>query len=329
MLKLEYTALFFSIIGLIIGITIFQIVIPLLRRFKFGQSIRKEGPTRHYGKSGTPTMGGIVIVVISIILFITYLIRIKKDIVIWQNVLLIIIPFIGFAIIGFVDDFLIIVKKNNLGLPASIKFLLQIIISSISYYLILTIRKDNMLNFFGIKIDIGFLYGILIIIGFAGVSNATNLTDGLDGLLAGCSIISICGIYLIARFKGNELVMYFSLSLMVATLCFAIFNFPKASIFMGDVGSLAIGAAIFAMLIALRMEILFIFFGIIYICETISVILQVWFFKKTKGKRLFKMTPIHHHFELLGLKEEQIDVVFWGISLIFTMIGVILGVMVF
>lgn len=320
----------FSLFGLVIGIMLFKIMIPLLHQFKFGQSIRKEGPTRHLQKKGTPTMGGIIIVVITLLLFSCYLMgKNEKNLALWLSSMLLVIPFIGFAIIGFIDDVLIIVKKDNNGLSPRVKFLLQIVISGITYYLILVLRQNNYLNFFGSPIDIAFLYGIIIIIGFAGSTNATNLTDGLDGLLAGCSAITITGIMIIAIIKNNEIVMYFGLSLLIAIICFAIFNFPRASIFMGDVGSLAIGGAIFSMLIVLHMELLFLFFGFIYLIETISVILQVWFFKKTKGERLFKMTPVHHHFELMGLKEEQIDVSFWLITFIFTIIGVVLGVKVF
>lgn len=314
----------FSIAGLFIGVLAFSVIIPLLRLFKAGQSIRKEGPSRHLSKSGTPTMGGIVIVLIALLLFITILL-INHENLFSTEILLLILPVLGFALIGFFDDYLIIVRKNNSGLSPTLKFLFQLIISTITYILILTLNKENNLNFFGSNINIAFLYGIIIVIGYSGVTNATNLTDGIDGLLTGCSIITISGICILAIFQDNPLVIMFSISLLVALLAFSFFNFPKASIFMGDVGSLAIGAAIFSMLILMRAEILFIFFGFIYFVETISVMLQVWFFKRTKGKRIFLMTPLHHHFELLGLKEEQIDVLFWLITFIFTLIGVILG----
>lgn len=330
MLKPYHQIIIFSIFGLIIGILLFKIMIPLLHQFKFGQSIRKEGPTRHFEKKGTPTMGGIVIVIITLVLFTCYLMgKNEKNATIWLSSILLIIPFLGFSLIGFVDDFLIIVKKNNNGLSPRFKFLFQIIISGLTYYLVLILRNNNYLNFFGTPIDIAFLYGIVIIVGFAGATNATNLTDGLDGLLAGCSMITITGILIISIIKNNEIVTYFSLSILIAITCFSFFNLPKASIFMGDVGSLAIGGAIFSMLIVLHMELLFLFFGFIYLIETISVILQVWFFKKTKGERLFRMTPVHHHFELMGLKEEEIDIIFWLITFIFTIIGIVLGVKVF
>lgn len=319
-----------SIGGLIIGMILFQLTIPLLHYFKFGQSIRKEGPTRHLTKKGTPTMGGLVIVIITLLLFSLYLICIKeKNQSVWLNSLLLLIPFVCFSIIGFIDDFLIIIKKTNQGLPAIVKFLLQLVVSGISYYLIMTIRDHNALNFFGYPLDLRFLYGVIIVIGFSGITNATNLTDGLDGLLSGCAILSFLGVLVVSVWKENTIVTYFCLSIIIALIAFSMFNFPKAKIFMGDVGSLAIGAALFASLIALNMELLFFFFGFIYFIETISVILQVWFFKKTKGNRLFKMTPLHHHFELLGLKEEEIDVIFWIITFIFTIIGIILGVKVF
>lgn len=328
MLKEVLPYIIFSILGLLIGIIVFTVVVPLLRLFKAGQSIRKEGPAKHLSKSGTPTMGGIVIVIITMLLFISSLLIYNKDIF-NVDIFLLIIPVLGFALIGFLDDFLIIVKKNNAGLSPTLKFILQLIISVITYILLLGIKKNSDLNFFGTKINIAFLYGIIIVIGYSGVTNATNLTDGLDGLLTGCSIITISGILIMAIYQNNQLVIYFALSLITALIAFAFFNFPKATIFMGDVGSLAIGAAIFSMLILLNAEILFIFFGFIYFVETVSVMLQVWFFKRTKGDRIFLMTPLHHHFELLGLKEEEIDVVFWLVTFIFTVIGVLLGVRVF
>lgn len=328
MLKEVLPYVFFSIGALLIGITVFTVVVPLLRLFKAGQSIRKEGPAKHLSKSGTPTMGGIVIIIITMLLFISSLLIYNKD-VFNVDILLLVIPTLGFALIGFLDDFLIIIKKNNAGLSPTLKFILQLIISIVTYILLLSIKKNNNLNFFGTEINIAFLYGIIIVIGYSGVTNATNLTDGLDGLLTGCSIITISGILIMAIYQSNQLVIYFALSIIIALIAFAFFNFPKAAIFMGDVGSLAIGAAIFSMLILLNAEILFIFFGFIYFVETVSVILQVWFFKRTKGERIFLMTPLHHHFELLGLKEEEIDVVFWLVTFIFTVIGVILGVRVF
>ena len=303
------------IIGVLYGIVLFKVLIPLLTRFKFGQSIRSEGPQSHLNKKGTPTMGGLVIILITIFLNVT--------------LILLIIPFVSFGVIGFIDDYLIIVKKTNDGLKPHIKFLLQLLISAVCYYLTIQTRGTNEINFFGERIDLKFFYGIFIILSFTGFTNATNLTDGLDGLLGGTSAIITTGITVLAFINKNYYVMYFGLSLLTGIFAFLIFNLPKARIFMGDTGSLAIGAALFSMLLCLNMDVLIFIFGIIYLIETISVMLQVWFFKKTSGERLFKMSPFHHHLELSGLKDFQIDVIFWIITLICTIFACILGVRVF
>lgn len=318
------------IIGVLYGIVLFEVMIPLFRRFKYGQSIRLEGPRSHQNKKGTPTMGGVAIIMITIVIFSTLvLFNYKENHLNFMKIFLIMVPFLAFGIIGFIDDYLIIYRKNNDGLSPSIKFFFQIIVSVICYYLLLSTKKSNFLNFFGSEIDLKFFYGIFIVITFAGITNATNLTDGIDGLLGGSSLIIITGITILAGLFHQYETVYFGISLIIALLAFLIFNLPKASIFMGDVGSLAIGAALFAMLLNLNMEILVFIFGIVYVMETLSVILQVWFFKKTKGNRLFKMTPIHHHLELMGLKDVQIDLLFWFITFIFTIFACALGVRVF
>lgn len=324
-----YSFLAIGLIGLLNIIMLFKVLIPFFMRLKFGQSIRKEGPRSHCVKKGTPTMGGIVIIIGTIFLSLTlYLFNYEPSLNILE-LLILYIPFLAFGIIGFIDDYLIIVKKNNDGLKPMIKFALQLIVSVICYYLIIEIRKSNDINFFGYDIDLKFFYGIFIVLCFTGFSNATNLTDGLDGLLGGSSIIILTAILLLAIYDGNKTVIYFSLSMIISIFAFLVFNLPKASIFMGDTGSLAIGAAIFSMLMMLNRDLLVFVFGAIFLIETISVMLQVWFFKKTSGQRLFRMTPFHHHLELSGLNDVKIDLVFWIITLITSLIGYALGVLVF
>lgn len=325
-----FSTIVIILIGILYGIVFFDVMIPLLQRFKYGQAIRKEGPRSHLTKSGTPTMGGIVMIIITIMLSVTLIIfNLKKEFNILFKLLVVIIPIIGFGLIGFLDDYLIILKKNNEGLSPSIKFLLQLMISAISYYLILKIRGNNLLNFFGVNIDLKFLYGIFIIISYTGFTNGANLTDGIDGLLGGTSLIALVGISYIAFVKKDMFVFYFAISLIIAIISFLIFNLPKAKIFMGDTGSLMIGAVIFALLLLLNMDILIFFFGFTFLIESISVILQVWFFKKTKGNRLFKMSPIHHHLELIGLKDYKVDIIIWTLTFVFVLFGTILGVLVF
>lgn len=319
-----------GIIGILFGTTLFQVMIPLLYRLKFGQSIREEGPVRHFSKKGTPTMGGLVILIQTIFLFTTFLLINRQQLSYdYQIILLFLMVFIGFGIIGFWDDFLIVVKKNNHGLSARLKFILQLIISALAYIMVIESRGGSWINFFGTPLKLSFAYGLFIVIGFTGCSNATNLTDGIDGLLGGTSIISFTGIMVLAFFQQNSVVFFLSLSIIIALFTFLIFNLPKAHIFMGDTGSLAIGGILFAMLIALNQEVLIFFFGFVYFVETISVMLQVWFFKRTKGERIFKMTPLHHHFELMGWKESSIDLFFWFIQAGMTILGIWLGVKLF
>lgn len=325
-----YSLIALCVIGILFGITLFQVMIPLLYRLKFGQSIREEGPVRHLSKKGTPTMGGIVIVIQTLFLFITFLLINGHQ---WQDeyqmILLFLMVLIGFGIIGFWDDFLIVVKKNNHGLSAKLKFLLQLLMSILAYIVVIESRGGSWINFFGTPLKLSFAYGLLIVLGFTGCSNATNLTDGIDGLLGGSSIISFTGILVLALHQQNKTVFFLTLSIIIALFSFLLFNLPKAHIFMGDTGSLAIGGILFAMLIALNQEVLVFFFGFIYLVETISVMLQVWFFKRTKGDRIFKMTPLHHHFELMGWKESSIDLFFWLVQTIMTVIGIWLGVKLF
>ena len=316
-----------SIILLAFNFIIFIFLIPYLKKIKFGQSIRKEGPRNHYSKSGTPTMGGIGIIInclINLTIFCSILKRNKVlifDKVKINEILILILPFILFGIIGFIDDYLIVIKKNNKGLSAKMKFILQMFIGTIVYIFYLNMGFDNVINFFGIKIDLLFFYGFIVIFMYVGFSNATNLTDGLDGLLTGCSIIALISCLIISLFFNNNLVFIFCLALILSLISYLFFNLPKASIFMGDVGSLSIGAAIVSIMIVLRIELIIIFIGFIFIIETLSVILQVWFFKKTKGERLFKMTPLHHHFELNGFNEWEINLIFWFIEIIACLIG--------
>ncbi len=325
-----YEILIILFVGIVFGISLFEVLIPYFRKIKFGQSIRGEGPKSHVVKNGTPTMGGVANLICTLVLWFIFLIfNFKAKISCFSEVILIFVSFIGFSLIGFLDDYLIVIKKNNIGLLPKYKFILQLIISIICYVLILNIKKSSEINFFGTKIDLKFLYGIFLLITYTGFSNATNLTDGLDGLLSGSFVIILTGIGVVAFINDKYSVLYFVLSILISLISFLIFNLPKASIFMGDTGSLAIGGVLVSLLVLMGLDILIFIFGILYLIETITVILQVWFFKKTKGKRLFKMTPIHHHFELLGFKDYQINILFWFITLFFTIIGVYLGVKIF
>jgi phospho-N-acetylmuramoyl-pentapeptide-transferase len=301
-----------------------------LQKLKYSQNIRSAGPKSHYKKAGTPTIGGLIILINMLIYFSFLTVELKKVYHLNFNVLLLmLIPVLLYGIIGLIDDLLIIIKNNNDGIKPTLKFILQLIIAAFCYFFYLTIYNSNDINFFGTIVDIKFFYGILIIFLLVGVTNATNLTDGIDGLLGCCSIISFVSLGVVGIYKNELSVVILSFSFAVAILSFLLFNLPTAKIFMGNVGSLLIGAALVMECIILKIEILLIFFGFVYFVETLSVILQVWYFKKTKGQRLIKMSPLHHHLELSGFKEIEIDITFALIQFVMSVMGIWFAVVLF
>ena len=318
------------ILFLIFGILLFYISLPILQKLKYSQNIRSAGPKSHYKKAGTPTMGGLIILINMLIYFSFLTVELKKVYHLNFNVLLLmLIPVLLYGMIGLIDDLLIIIKNNNDGVKPTLKFILQLIIAAFCYFFYLTIYNSNDINFFGTIVDIKFFYGILIIFLLVGVTNATNLTDGIDGLLGCCSIISFVSLGVVGIYKNELSVVILSFSFAVAILSFLLFNLPTAKIFMGNVGSLLIGAALVMECIILKIEILLIFFGFVYFVETLSVILQVWYFKKTKGQRLIKMSPLHHHLELSGFKEIEIDITFALIQFVMSVMGIWFAVVLF
>lgn len=318
------------IVGYLLLVTFFIIMnyylfLPYLKKLKFGQSIRQEGPRSHLKKSGTPTMGGIVIFVSFVLVFISLLFLTKNSNGINYNYLILIfIPLTGYFTIGFIDDFLIIWKRKNQGLKAITKFIFQLIIALSFYIVLVFLDYDTHLYFLNFKVDLIFLYGLFIILIFISTTNATNLTDGVDGLLTISTIPLLVGFVIIGFFKNNQLVVFLSISLLISLLAFLFFNFPKAKIFMGDTGSLFIGALICLITILLKIELYLPIMGLVYVIEVVTVILQVGYFKLTKGKRLFKMTPFHHHLELSGYSDLKIDLIFFLISTICVIISLIL-----
>lgn len=300
-------------------------LIKYLHELKFGQAIREEGPQSHMHKKGTPTMGGISFI-ISII--ISLVIAMFLDSENMKYYFLFVYTTISFSIIGYIDDMLIVVKKKNDGLAPRKKLMLQILFSVIFYILVTFIYKD--INYIYIpvldyKLNISYLYLIFIVFWQTGFSNAVNLTDGLDGLATSVTIITTTTFALLAYKENNFPVFVFCLVLVGALIGFLLFNKNPAKIFMGDTGSLALGGILAAISIILHKEIAFIFIGLVYILETLSVIIQVAYFKKT-GKRIFKMSPLHHHFELSGYGEVKTVYLFVIIALISSGIGYFLGV---
>ena len=300
-------------------------LIKYLHELKFGQAIREEGPQSHMHKKGTPTMGGISFI-ISII--ISLVIAMFLDSENMKYYFLFVYTTISFSIIGYIDDMLIVVKKKNDGLAPRKKLMLQILFSVIFYILVTFIYKD--INYIHIpvldyKLNISYLYLIFIVFWQTGFSNAVNLTDGLDGLATSVTIITTTTFALLAYKENNFPVLVFCLTIVGALLGFLLFNRNPAKIFMGDTGSLALGGILAAISVILHKEIAFLFIGLVYILETLSVIIQVAYFKKT-GKRIFKMSPLHHHFELSGYGEVKTVYIFVAIAVISSAIGYFIGV---
>lgn len=300
-------------------------LIKYLHVLKFGQAIREEGPQSHMHKKGTPTMGGISFIIAIVISLIVAMFLDSSNI---QYYILFIYTTISFSIIGYIDDMLIVVKKKNDGLAPRKKLMLQIIFSVIFYILVTFIYKDvNYIHIpvFDYNLNISYFYIIFLVFWQTGFSNAVNLTDGLDGLATSVTIITTSTFALLAYKENNFPVLVFCLTIVGALVGFLLFNRNPAKIFMGDTGSLALGGILAAISVILHKEVVFLFIGLVYILETLSVIIQVAYFKKT-GKRIFKMSPLHHHFELSGYGEVKTVYIFVIIAVISSAIGYFVGV---
>ena len=308
-------------VSFIVSVVIAPVLIPMLRRLKFGQSIREEGPQSHMKKAGTPTMGGIIFL-ISIILT-TIVVGNLYDIFTTQSVVMILV-LVGFGIIGFLDDGIKVIFKRNLGLTSLQKLIGQIIISIAAFLLLRLGGFDTAVSipFTDWSVDLGILYVAFLIFWLVGFSNAVNLTDGLDGLVSGTASIAFTAFGVIALFNGQADVALFTFAVTGALLGFLIFNANPAKVFMGDTGSLALGGALALVSVIVKEELLLLLIGLVFVIETLSVILQVGSFK-LRGKRIFKMSPIHHHFELSGWSERKVVGVFWSTALVVALIAVI------
>lgn len=312
--------------ALVLTAILIPVLIPLLKRMKFGQSIREEGPKSHLIKTGTPTMGGLSFITVTILLSVTGLFFVDD---IYKMLVLIIVT-LGFALIGFIDDYIIVVKKDNAGLSSKQKFLAQIAVAVIIYIImsnwIPDIEAGIQIPGTDFFIPLGIFFVVWIVFWLVGFSNAVNLTDGLDGLSTGTSIIAFGSFLVISLITGEMEIALFLFILIGSLIGFLIFNKYPAKLFMGDTGSLALGGIIATVSILLNSSLLLLIIGIVFVIETASVMMQVASYKTT-GKRIFKMTPIHHHFELSGWNEWKIVIVFWSTGLLAGIIGVILGVM--
>lgn len=311
--------------GFLFSAIIGPLAIPFLRRMKFGQSIREEGPQSHMKKQGTPTMGG-VIFLFSIVIS-TFGVSIYYGEFTVQSVVLLIV-LLGFGIVGFLDDGLKIIFKRNLGLTSLQKLIAQIVISVLAYFLLKGTGFANELSvpYTEIVLNFGTFYILFMVFWLVGFSNAVNLTDGLDGLVAGTGAIAFAAFGVIAYVQDQTDLSIFSFAVAGALLGFLIFNKNPAKVFMGDTGSLALGGALGIVSILTHQELLLLLIGLVFVVETASVMLQVGSFKIRK-KRIFKMAPIHHHFELSGWSEQRVVVTFWVVGIICALIAVLLEVL--
>ena len=315
-------------ISFLITVLLCPIFIPFLRKLKFGQSIREEGPESHYKKSGTPTMGGIMIIasitLTAFIMLYKFLDR-PVDFEFW----LLLFVLLGYGLLGFLDDFIKVALKRNLGLTSRQKLIGQLVIAIVFYFTLKWNDFPTYVKIPGTDIvwELGWAYALLVIFMLVGSSNAVNLTDGLDGLLAGTATVAFGAFALLAsyHYPDYEIVTIFSLAVVGALIGFLVFNAHPAKVFMGDTGSLALGSAIAAVAILTKLEIILVIIGGVFVIETLSVIIQVISFKTT-GKRVFKMSPLHHHYELKGWSEWRVVMTFWVWAIIFATIGIYIEV---
>ena len=314
-------------ISFLITFLLSPIVIPFLKRLKFGQSIREDGPKSHMKKSGTPTMGGIMIIVSILATSLIIVHKFSPDPIGYELYLLLFV-LLGYGIIGFLDDFIKVALKRNLGLTSKQKMFGQLLIAVIFYGILYYLEYPTYLKVPGTSIqwDLGWAYGLLVVFMLVGTSNAVNLTDGLDGLLAGTAVIAFGAFGILAWYGFPQYeVTIFALATVGALLGFLVFNAHPAKVFMGDTGSLALGGALAAIAILAKLELLLVIIGGVFVIETLSVIIQVISFQLT-GRRVFKMSPLHHHYELLGWSEWRVVTTFWFIGLIFAALGIYIEV---
>lgn len=290
--------------------------IPELHKLKFGQSIREEGPKSHQAKSGTPTMGGIMII-LGITLGTVAAAPLNTEILLALFIML------GHFVLGFLDDYIKVVKKRNLGLKAKQKMLGQIIIAVVTMIIgtrSLGIDTTVWIPIINESINIGAGYYLLVLFVLVGTSNAVNLTDGLDGLASGTVAIAASAYAVVCVNMGHSDLAIFCVAIVAACVAFLRFNAHPAKVFMGDTGSLALGGALAAVGILTHTEVLLAIIGFVFVCEALSVIIQVISFKTT-GKRVFRMSPIHHHFELGGWSEWKVVFVFWLAGLLASVVA--------
>lgn len=322
--------IFFALLlGLLLSILTGYILIPILKKIHANQCISKYLIRVHEKKNHTPTIGGLIFILPT--LLVIFILFLFNKIEINYTMIIVIFTFISYSIVGFIDDFLKIKRNSNDGLSENQKLVFQIFIALVFFYLFLITGNEPLLwiHFLKFKQNIGFLYGIFILIVLLGTTNAVNLTDGLDGLASGLSIIAL-SIFGIITYNTDWLNGYMDLTIFIFTLVgsligFLFFNINPAKVFMGDTGSMALGSVLGCIAIITRHELLLILIGFVFVIEMFTTIIQRIYYKITR-KRFFSMTPIHHAFEKKGMNERDIVKLFWCVGLIAGLIALIYGV---
>ena len=317
-------------LSFILSILMGYLLIPILKRIKANQILSIYLEDNHRNKKDTPTMGGLIFIIP--VLITTIFLLVFNKLKLSYSLIIVIFTFISYSLIGFIDDYLIIKKNNNKGLTENQKFIFQFIISLIFFALFMIDNEPLLwIHFLDLKLNIGWLYGIIILFVLVASSNAVNLTDGLDGLAGGLSLICFITFGIISFntlwLNGYQDLGIFAFILVGSLIGFLYFNINPAKIFMGDTGSLGLGGLLASYAILTRHELLLVLIGIVFVIETLSCIIQRIYYKFTK-KRIFLMTPIHHTFEKKGWSERDIVKLFWVIGLIGSMLALGLGALV-
>lgn len=316
-----------------LGVLLGPLVIPALRRLKFGQAIREEGPKAHQKKAGTPTMGGTIFLAVVVLTAIPVSNIFDQDGHL-SDLFFLLFATLGYGILGFMDDYIKVVMKRNLGLTAKQKLLGQVFIGLVLFWVLMEVRvvrgsyeSISTINIPGTQLsfELNWLYLPLLVLIMIATSNAVNLTDGLDGLVAGTAAIAYGAYAIIGLVQSNYMVVIFSAAMVGALLGFLVFNAHPAKVFMGDTGSLALGGGLAALAVITKTELLLLIIGIVFVVETLSVMIQVGSFK-LRGKRIFRMSPLHHHFELVGWSEWRVVTTFWLTGFLAAALGIYLEV---
>lgn len=328
MLLLAKTAMA-MMLGFIFAIGIGYVLIPILRKLNFGQNVSHTIGERHLKKNGTPTMGGIIFIIPVITSL--FLLWLRGSIEINSNIIIVVFVFLAYGLLGFIDDYMKVKYKNNKGFPISTKFVIQMLIAIVFFYIHMSNGGKSMLEIssIGLSVDLGWTFGLFILFLLVGTTNAVNITDGLDGLAGGLNVIAFLAYGILAWnttwLTGYQEIAIFCFILVGSLLGFLLYNTHPAKVFMGDLGSLALGGALASIAIITRHELSLALIGGVFVVETLSSAIQIIAIRKFK-KKVFKMAPLHHHFEQLGWSERDIVKLFWVVGMLLAMAAITYGV---